>query len=77
VLNGFKTFFDNSELVQLRGTLEAACGELNINWSTEHAPVREHVASLIMRMAGNGERDPLVIQRRIVMRLSRQDYFAA
>jgi hypothetical protein len=76
VLNGFKSFFDNNELVQLRGTLEAACGELNVNWSAEHAPVREHVASLIMRIAGNGERDPLVIQRRVVMRLSRQDFAA-
>jgi hypothetical protein len=76
VLNGFKSFFDDRELVQLRDTLEAACGELNIDWSAEHAPVREHVASLIMRMAGNGERDPLTIQRRVVMRLSRQDFAA-
>ena len=76
MLNGFKSFFDNSELAQLRGTLEAACSELDINWSTEHAPVREHVASMIMRMAGNGERDPLVIQRRVVMRLSRQGFAA-
>jgi hypothetical protein len=76
VLNGFKSFFDDRELMQLRGTLEAACGELNIDWSAEYAPVREHVASLIMRIAGNGERDPLVIQRRVVMRLSRQDFAA-
>lgn len=66
---GPRSSFENEDLVQLRRIFVAACEQLRVGWTTDRAAVREHIANLIMLMACGGERDPHVIQRRVMLHL--------
>lgn len=64
-----RSFFENEDLIQLRRVFVESCDQLEIGWTADRAPVREHIANLIMLMACGGERDPRRIQRRVMLYL--------
>ncbi len=69
MLRGHRSSFENEDLIQLRTIFVAACEQLKVGWTNDRAPVREHIANLIMLMACGGERDPHVIQRRLMLHM--------
>jgi hypothetical protein len=68
MLRSRRSYFDNDDLIQLAGALDAACDDLAIGECVRRSPLREHVADLIMRIACAGERNPTLIRHQAVAR---------
>ena len=62
-------FFENPELLVLKSVYDQACEMGGITLSDADASRREDVARLILAIAENGERDPDVILRRVLLKL--------
>jgi hypothetical protein len=64
-----RSYFDNDDLVQLTQAFDAACGDLAVAAEcVRRAPLREHIADLIMRIACAGESNPATIRHQAVAR---------
>jgi hypothetical protein len=61
--------FNNDELRAMRDAYDQACAELGITLSEADKLRRELVAAVIIQLAEDGERNPVVLRRRSVLRV--------
>ena len=62
-------FFDDPDLLALKSVYDQARDKWGITLSDADASRREDLARLILALAQNGERDPDVLLRRVLLRL--------
>ena len=62
-------FFDDPDLMALKGVYDRACETLGITLADKDTPRREQVARLILTIAEHGTRDPDVLLRRVLLKL--------
>ena len=69
----YTQILNNEDLAELKLAFDMACNELRLGTSARDTERREHLAMLMLSLAKEGERDPIMIRIQAVHMMRRPD----